>query len=93
MTVTKLAFWHLQAILLFGPDSDHWKFECPTCHLVQSRADFIALGLHSQQADNVTGYSCIRRWTDQQCMSAGNGPLILEISPGEKRPTFNWASS
>jgi len=91
--VTALAHWQDRAIALFGKDPNQWKFQCPTCFLVQSRADFLALGLYPNQVDLFVGYSCIRRWTDQGCMSTKSGPIQLNISPGEVRPTFDWATT
>lgn len=90
--IVDLDVWQAQAIQLFGEDPDQWKFQCPTCFLVQCRADFVALGLYQHQADTIAGYSCIRRWTDQECLASGNGPTLLRISEGEFRNTFVWAS-
>jgi hypothetical protein len=87
-----LEVWQAQAVQLFGTDPDQWKFQCPSCLLAQSRADFISLGLSPRQADHIAGYSCIRRWQDQGCMAAGNGPVLLRISEGEIRNTFQWAT-
>ncbi len=91
-TTLDLEVWQAQAVQLFGTDPDHWKFQCPTCLLVQSRADFLSLGMGPKMVDTIAGYTCIRRWTDQVCMAAGNGPFLIRISKGEFRPTFHWAT-
>jgi hypothetical protein len=41
--------------------------------------------------DTIVSFACIRRWTDQDCMSAGKGPVLIHISDTEPdRPTFDW---
>ena len=87
-----LEHWQAEAITLFGQDPNHWKFQCPICQQAQSMADFHALGMNPKQALHIVGYSCIRRWTDQLCMSSGAGPVELQIADDEIRPTFHWAS-
>lgn len=84
----RLEDWQQQGLDTFGQDPDKWRFRCPDCGHVQAPGDFLALGMHRHQVDNRAGYSCIRRWTDQECMSAGRGTVGLHVTPGEIRPTF-----
>tara|TARA_R110000796_G_scaffold120296_1_gene234444 strand:- start:1518 stop:1769 length:252 start_codon:yes stop_codon:yes gene_type:complete len=76
---------------LFGDDPNQWEFVCPDCGLVQKPQDFLDLGLHQRQVDTIAAFSCIRRWTDQGCMSKSAGQTMITITPCEPaRPTFDW---
>lgn len=54
--------WQAQGQTRFGLDVDDWKFMCPNCGHIQSRRDWLALGMEQAQADRYLGYSCIGRW-------------------------------
>jgi len=87
----KLADWQELGCLLFGRDPNQWQFVCPDCGQVQKGQDFLDLGLPQRQVDIICSYACIRRWTDQKCMSAGRGPVVMVITPEEPtRPTFSF---
>lgn len=58
----ELEDWHRQAIERFGPDPNHWRFVCPSCGHVQTRQDFLDLGMSQRQVDTIVGFSCIGRW-------------------------------
>jgi hypothetical protein len=92
MTKISLEDWQAEALARFGKDPDLWEFQCPSCFLAQTMADFHSLGMSPKQARHIVGFSCIRRWTDQKCLATGVGETYLEITPGEIRPTFHWAS-
>jgi len=87
---TPLSQWKLEGERRFGDDRNRWRFICPACGEVQTRADFLCLGMNQRQVDQITSYSCIRRWRDQSCKHIG-GPVNLLISPGEIRHTFDFA--
>jgi hypothetical protein len=54
--------WHAEGRLLFGNDVNKWEFVCPSCGLVQTRQDFLDLGMSQRQVDQYLAYSCIGRW-------------------------------
>ena len=54
--------WLAQGIKLFGPDVDDWEFKCPNCGHIQTRRDWLALGMSKRQVDQRLGFSCIGRW-------------------------------
>jgi hypothetical protein len=86
-----LADWQAEGLALFGEDPDDWQFICPACGLVQTPGEFRALGMGQRMIDTIVSFACIRRWTDQDCMSAGKGPVLIHISDTEPdRPTFDW---
>lgn len=85
-----LGQWQSEAIDLFGKDPTKWRFVCPSCGMVQTKADFIMAGFSPQAADLTAAYSCLRRWTDEGCLAAGTGPVTLIITEGEERPTFEF---
>ena len=83
--------WQTMGHQLFGPDPDQWQFVCPACATVQKPADFLALGMPTKMVDTICAFACIRRWTDQGCLSAGDGPIFVHVAANEPdRPTFNW---
>ncbi len=86
----QLVYWQKLALERFGEDPDKWVFVCPECGHRQTPEDMLALGMHRHQVDNRAGYSCIRRWTDQGCLSVGQGPvpLVIDSDTNEIRPTF-----
>jgi hypothetical protein len=59
-----MAEWQQQGRTLFGPDVNDWRFVCPSCGYIQSRRDWMALGMNPRQVDMRLGYSCIGRWLD-----------------------------
>tara|TARA_R110000737_G_scaffold47134_7_gene67092 strand:+ start:10078 stop:10356 length:279 start_codon:yes stop_codon:yes gene_type:complete len=90
----KLADWQADGLRLFGDDPNQWEFVCPACKLVQKPADFLALGMPQKMVDTLSAFSCIRRWADQGCMFAGQGPIMVHITDQEPpRPTFDWNQS
>ena len=54
------AEWTSEARRRFGDDSLLWRFECPSCGLVQSLGDFKKAGI--ADAERVVAFSCIGRW-------------------------------
>lgn len=87
----KLKDWQELGCLLFGEDPNQWKFVCPDCGREQGPQDFLELGMPQEQVDMIASYACIRRWEDQGCMSTGQGPTPLVITPYEPvRPTFSF---
>lgn len=56
--------WQAEGTRLFGSDVNTWRFMCPSCGHVQTRQDFIDLGLNMRQVDELLAYSCIGRWLD-----------------------------
>jgi len=91
MIYIKLSAWQDVGRKLFGPDSNQWQFVCPDCGHVQKPQDFLDLGMSQKMVDTIVAYSCIKRWVDQSCMSAGSGPVQLTISESDPiRPTFDW---
>lgn len=79
----QFAEWDALGTRLFGPDADRWLFVCPSCGLVQSRADFNKLKAPPPEINKVVGFSCIGRWSagkvyemlagGQPCNYAGGG--------------------
>lgn len=59
-----LSDWQAQGLSLFGPEVNSWKYVCPSCGHVQTRADWLRLGMNPRQVDERVGYSCIGRWLD-----------------------------
>lgn len=87
----KLEEWQQIGLEKFGMDAMKWKFKCPDCGLVQCGQDFLDLGLWYDQVITFAGYTCLDRWKQQQCLSYGKGPVSVELSVGEFRPTFEFA--
>ena len=86
-----LEAWQHMGLQLYGDDPNQWEFVCPDCGLVQKGQDFLDMGMGQALVDTILGYSCIRRWQDQSCMSSATGPMILVISHNEPhRPTFEF---
>lgn len=54
--------WHILGTALFGGDVNDWKFICPSCGHVQSRRDWMNLGMNPRQIDTYLGFTCIGRW-------------------------------
>ena len=54
--------WQAKGRELFGDDANFWRFVCPSCGQVQTRQDFLNLGMHPRQVDQFLAYSCIGRW-------------------------------
>jgi hypothetical protein len=54
--------WHKLAIEKFGMDPNKWKFTCPSCGHVQTRQDFLDLGMSPRNVDTIVSFSCIGRW-------------------------------
>lgn len=50
------AEWLAEGTQRFGPDRDHWRFQCPACGFVASRLDYIQAGGTAK-----AGVSCIGR--------------------------------
>lgn len=57
-----LACWQKLGESLFGPDVDQWRFICPSCGHIQTRADWRKLGMNHRLIDMLLGFSCIGRW-------------------------------
>ncbi len=62
--VIGLEAWQAQGVQLFGTDVNNWRFVCPACGHVQTRADWLALGMNRRQVDQRLGFTCIGRWLD-----------------------------
>ena len=89
-----LVAWQNIGLTLFGEDTNQWEFVCPDCGHVQKPQDFLDLGLNQRTVDTIASHACIRRWTDQSCMSKGQGPIAILITTSEPmRPTFDWNRS
>lgn len=54
-----IAEWHAEGVRLWGSDVNRWLFTCPACGHIQSRQDFLDLGLPVLQVDWYLGYTCI----------------------------------
>lgn len=67
--VVKVEDWLQELRERFGPNSDDWKFVCPSCGHVQSLADFKAVG----QDPNLAYQCCIGRYTGSDDHSGKNG--------------------
>lgn len=57
-----LADWRDEATNRFGPDPNDWRFVCPSCGHVQTRRDFLQLGMGAAQVDRYLAFSCVGRW-------------------------------
>lgn len=83
--------WQAEGLDLFGDDPNQWQFVCPDCGQVQKPQDFLDLGMPQKMVDTIAAFACIRRWTDQVCMSKRHGPTMIIITLCEPaRPTFDW---
>ena len=56
--------WQAQGVQLFGRDVNKWRFVCPACGHIQTRQDWLNLGMRPQQVDERVGFTCIGRWLD-----------------------------
>lgn len=85
--------WRAEGEALFGSDLMNWKFVCPVCGHIASRADWHAAGAPS----NATGFSCVGRWTEAKrgafegkgkgpCNYAGGG--LFRLNPVSVTPDF-----
>lgn len=54
--------WLAEGQARFGLDPTSWRFLCPSCGQVQTRTDFLKLGMSLRLVDTVIGFSCIGRW-------------------------------
>lgn len=54
--------WGELGTKLFGPNANDWKVVCPSCGLVQSRQDWLDLGMNGRLVDTLFAFSCIGRW-------------------------------
>ena len=57
-----LDIWQAQGVQLFGTDVNEWSYVCPACGHIQTRKDFLDLGMSPRQVDERVGFSCIGRW-------------------------------
>lgn len=84
--------WQQQGRELFGPDVNDWKYVCPACGHVQTRQDWLDLGMNDRQVDERVGFSCIGRWLNPLGCATGFEPstgtgcdyaggLVPNISP------------
>ncbi len=72
-----------------GPQGRKWRFRCPSCGLVQSGEDFLALGMTAEEAVTRFAFSCIGRWIPecQDAFTGGPGPCnyaggeLIRIAP------------
>ena len=62
-TYLSLDEWQAQGTVLFGPDVDKWRFVCPSCGQVQTRQDWLDLGMNPRQVDQRLAFTCIGRWS------------------------------
>ena len=95
--------WRKEAIELFGPDLNKWKFVCPVCGLVASVEDYKKAGAPV----DAVGFSCIGRWMDNPrdafgeegpgpCNYAGGGffrlnPVTVKTNDGKETQAFEFA--
>ena len=56
------AEWIARATELYGEDPNSWRFKCPHCGGVQTRQDFLDVGMG--EPDDVFFFSCIGRYTE-----------------------------
>lgn len=54
--------WHAEASGRYGDDPNRWRFACPMCGHVQTRQDFLDMGMKGDLADQLLGFSCIGRY-------------------------------
>jgi hypothetical protein len=72
--------WIKQGVELFGLQSERWRFICPSCGHVQTLQDFLSLGMHRRQAEQIVGFSCIGSWqTMHKIQQASGYPDIVEF--------------
>lgn len=57
-----LSTWLAEARSKFGEDPNKWQFVCPSCGHVQTRQNFLDLGMPPGQVDRMLAFSCIGRW-------------------------------
>lgn len=87
-----LVEWQEQGRELFGTDVNLWRFMCPSCGHIQTRQDWLDLGMSPRQVDSHLAFTCIGRWLQPLeavpafqhsrgygCMYIGTG--IPNISP------------
>jgi hypothetical protein len=95
--------WKSMGAELFGPDTNNWRFVCPSCHHVASVADWKNAGA----PEGAIGFSCVGRWAGAvkgatfngnggPCDYAGGGliglnPVELESGDGHKQRVFQFA--
>lgn len=58
----ELEVWQAQGVQRFGTDVNKWRYVCPACGHVQTRQDWLDLGMNPRQVDSRVGFSCIGRW-------------------------------
>ncbi len=63
MRVT-VAEWNAKGRELFGDNVNQWSFVCPSCGHLQTRQDWLDVGLSPRQVDHRIGFTCIGRWLD-----------------------------
>jgi hypothetical protein len=63
-TRMSLQEWQEEGQRLFGDDVNNWQFVCPNCGHVQTRRDWLELGMSGRQVDERLGFTCIGRWLD-----------------------------
>ena len=54
--------WGELGVRLHGPDANQWKVVCPSCGLVQTRQDWLDLGMGGRMVDQHFAFHCIGRW-------------------------------
>lgn len=60
-TIYTLEEWQAEAKRLFGNDVNKWRFKCPGCGHVQTRQDYLDMGM-GKQCDRYLAFSCIGRF-------------------------------
>lgn len=56
---TTIDEWVREGQRLFGNKVDEWRFTCPSCGHVQTRKDFLDMGLPAMQLDWYLAFTCI----------------------------------
>lgn len=79
--------WQAEGNRLFGPDINTWRFKCPACGHVQTRANFLSLGM-KDQVDRYLGFSCIGRF---RLSDLNKAKLVVEYPEMDKGAGCNYA--
>lgn len=72
--------WQKEARRRFGNNVNDWRFTCPSCGHVQTRDDFLAMGLPERQVDFYLAYTCIGHF--RQTDSAATIVEVFDLDVG-----------
>lgn len=75
-----LVEWQSKGVDLYGHDVNGWKFVCPSCGHVQSRQDYLDMGM-GKQCDNYLAFSCIGKFRLTNPLKMG---LVVNFGDADK---------